>query len=75
MSAPCPQIEVTVADVARGAPVERNTPVIPVYEATIEDAPEPGPGKRALALTGHKARLGSMTCSHAEPSGAPIEAG
>jgi hypothetical protein len=25
--------------------VERNTPVIAVYEANVEDAPEPGPGK------------------------------
>jgi hypothetical protein len=52
--------------------VGRNTPVVPVYAATIEDPREPGPAKRGLSPPGAQARLGSTACSRHgdEPEGA-----
>jgi hypothetical protein len=51
---------------------ERNTPVILVYEATIEDAPErPAPAKPSPGAAGRTSLAWfDWPCSHAEPSGA-----
>jgi hypothetical protein len=58
--------------------VERNTFVIPVYEGSIEDAPDPARIRQTEPVAGRTSSAWfDEPCSHAEPSGAcraPIEA-
>jgi hypothetical protein len=50
--------------------VERNTPVIPVYEATIEDALNLDPETEHVAPGRTSSAWFDEPSSHAEPSGA-----